>query len=97
MSYAVVFKESVADEIGDTKKWYKLKKAGLGSILMLSIEDTLKILAKNPFQYMRVYKDIRRAIVNPFPYNLFYRIDEDAKLVEIIAFRHQARDSKFLE
>ncbi len=97
MGYTVVLKESVRNEVADARRWYKLKQKGLGGLLMLSIEDTLKILAKNPFQYMRVYKDIRRAIVKPFPYNLYYQIDDDVKLVEIIAFRHQARDSEFLE
>ncbi len=77
MGYTVVFKESVRNEVSDARRWYKLKQKGLGRLLMLSIGDTLKIIARNPFQYMRVYKDLRKAIIKPFPYNLYYCIDED--------------------
>ncbi len=73
--------EIAKSDIEDATEYYEVRKQGLAGIFLLSLKDTFKMLAKNPFMYVPVYKQIRRALTKKFPYAVFYRIDEKEKEV----------------
>ncbi|NER08882.1 MAG: type II toxin-antitoxin system RelE/ParE family toxin [Okeania sp. SIO3C4] len=96
-SYEVRFKETTFNQIEDAYDWYEMKREGLGRLFLFSIDDVVLLLKNNPYQFMKIYKEVRRAVTKKFPYALFYRIKEDEYLVEILAVRHQAQDPDYVQ
>ncbi len=94
MSYKIIITELAQSDIEEAIGYYEVKRKGLGSIFLLSIKDTFKLLSTNPLLYVRVYSELRRALTKKFPYALLYDINEPAKTVTIFAVTSTFRDSK---
>lgn len=92
MSYSITISEIANSDIADATEYYEVSKQGLGRIFLLSLKDTFKMLAKNPFMYVHIYKQIRRALIKKFPYAVFYQIDEKEKEVTIYFVMSTYRD-----
>lgn len=85
MAYRLIVSELAQWDIADATDYYEVKQQGLGKIFLISLKDTFRLIALNPFMYMRVYKVIRRALLKKFPYGVFYKIDSEKQ--EIIVYR----------
>lgn len=83
MSFSIVVSEFAQMDIDDATKYYEVKRQGLGRLFLLSVKDTFSLIAQNPLMYVKIYKEIRRALTKKFPYAIFYRIDKKAKEVTI--------------
>ena len=83
MCYSIIVSEIAQINIDDTTEYYEVKRQGLGRLFLLSVKDTFSLIAKNPLMYVKIYKEIRRALTKKFPYAIFYRIDKKAKEVTI--------------
>ena len=62
----------------DVKKayeWYEEQKPGLGEMFLERVEECLRAIGRSPKAFQLVAKDARRAIVQQFPYVIFYRIE----------------------
>jgi len=57
---------------------------------MLCIEASIERISKNPFQYKEIYKDVHRALVNRFPYGVYYVIK--GEIVSVIGVLHARRN-----
>jgi plasmid stabilization system protein ParE len=84
-----VRKEAEAD-ISEAYQYYESCRAGLGSDLMLCIEESFDRILKNPNQYKTVHKNVRRALVRRFPYGIYYIVIENT--VSVIAVIHARRN-----
>lgn len=69
--------------------WYE-QQAGLGAAFIRRIREVLNRIAANPQLHAAVYQDVRKAVVQQFPYVVLYR--EEAGEVVVIAVFHSARD-----
>ena len=58
-------------DILDARDWYNDQKENLGSELLQEIKNTIHSIEVNPLQFPEVKINIRRAIVNGFPYSVF--------------------------
>jgi toxin ParE1/3/4 len=72
--------------------WYELHRNGLGSEFILAIDAELNSIQRTPAMYPKIYKDYRRAIINRFPYGIFYIIKDDT--INILAVIHLSRNPK---
>ena len=77
-------------DIKDAKEHYNLKQEGLGNELVNEIENTINKIIKNPMQYPKVKKDMRKASINRFPYGIFYVFRE--KVVNVLSVFHFSRN-----
>jgi plasmid stabilization system protein ParE len=91
-NYRLIVSEVAKLDIADAFDYYEIKNKGLGRLFLLSVKHTFKILAYNPFVYMKIHKEVRRALTEKFPYALFYTIDEREKLVTIYSVRSTFRN-----
>jgi len=57
-----------------------------------SVQKVFARISENPDRHPPVYREIRRAIVRPFPYAIFYRIRDER--VVVLAVFHNKRDAK---
>lgn len=88
MTALSIRKDAEAD-IAEAYDYYESCGAGLGLDLLLLIGDCLARISANPRQYKIVHGDIRRALIECYPYGIYYTIEDD--LVVIIAVVHGRR------
>lgn len=77
-------------EFDEAVDWYD-EKANLGEDLIDEVQQTLNGIAAAPRRHALVCDDVRRAIVNRFPYSVFYRVTASA--IEVLGIIHHRRDS----
>jgi plasmid stabilization system protein ParE len=92
MDYKLFIFPQAEDDIEYAAFWYELHRNGLGSEFILTIDAELNSIKRTPAMYPKVYKDYRRAIINRFPYGIFYIINDDS--INILAVIHLSRNPK---
>jgi hypothetical protein len=84
------FREEVPDDLAEAVGWYERRQRGLGYRFLTVVEETLIRIEDNPRQFAKVYRDFRRALLpNPFPYQIFFRVN--GHFAEIYAIVHTSR------
>ncbi len=80
------------DDVKDIRAWYKQHGGELAADFRHALDACLERVSKNPFAHPMVYGEIRRALLNRFPYCVFYVVD-DIEVIVIGVF-HAHRDPK---
>ncbi len=70
--------------------WYEQQRPGLGTVFLDRVKDVFTRIAANPQLHAVTYQDVRKAVVQKFPYVVLYK--EEAGEVLIVAVFHTARD-----
>jgi toxin ParE1/3/4 len=65
-------------------------EAGRGSAFTAAVREVLNRIAEQPKFYPEVFQDVREALVQGYPYCVYYR--EEAAHVLVLAVFHTARD-----
>ena len=78
------------DEFDAATDWYEQQRSGLGTIFVDQVRDVFTSIAANPKLHAIVYQNVRKAVVQKFPYVVLYM--EEAGEVVVIAVFHTARD-----
>ena len=90
--WPVRFTEAARAELIDAQDWYEAEAPGLGRRFRAEIDSVVPRMADNPRQFPTVFKTLRRARANKFPYALFFLVEPDALLV--VACFHSSRDPR---
>jgi plasmid stabilization system protein ParE len=72
--------------------WYNNKSEGLGNEFLLALDAKINEIQRNPNHFQVVYKNIRRALTNRFPFGIFFIVESDA--IYILAILHTSRNPK---
>jgi len=94
MSYRVNIRRLAQAELAEAVAWYNLQGVGLGDQLLDSVDDTLAGIGENPNRWPQYYRTVRRAIVNRFPYLIYYEVHGD--LIRVLRIVHAIRDPESL-
>jgi plasmid stabilization system protein ParE len=92
MDYVLVFRPEVREELNDAYVWYESQKSGLGDDFLDCIDKSLNQICQMLESYAAVHQDIRRSIVQRFPYTVYYRIVSSRVIVTAIF--HSRRNPK---
>ncbi len=92
--YKVEIAAIAALELAEAHDWYEGQRRGLGEDLLCEFERLRSRLAQNPLMYPVVEGKTRRAVVQRFPYGIFYVVGSHR--VVITAFLHGKRDPRHL-
>jgi len=80
-------------EFQHAAQWYERRVSGLGAEFTAAVEAAILRIESSPRQFTKLEycdgNDVRRALVNRFPYKVIYRIDADRILV--LAISHTNR------
>jgi len=87
-----VLRPAAAADIEDAYQWYERRRDGLGDEFLASVSSCLESIVLQSQQYPIVYRDLRRALLQRFPYGIFYRVSADQVLV--VACFHARRNPK---
>ena len=76
-------------DLADAQAWYDAEVPGLGDELLVAVKRKLAAIGENPKRFAIVHRDVRRALVERFPYGVFFQ-ELDAS-IRVLAVVHLAR------
>lgn len=83
------FSEIANDELTDACDWYDQQQDGLGARFKSAVRDAARQIARTPLLFPVELEDVRRYVINRFPYTLRYVVR--GAEVWILAVSHQHR------
>ena len=89
MTRRLVFRPEAESELLDARGWYEEQRFGLGRIFADAVDRTVAAILQSPFAYPRVHGETRRALVQRFPYAVYFRTIGDE--VVVLAVMHGRR------
>ena len=95
MDYSIIISPPAEVELHQIQEYYDNLVFGLGKQFILKFEETLKFLETHPYLYSIIKDEIRKAVMNDYPYSIFYSVDNQKEEVEILAIIHNRRDPKY--
>ena len=73
MNRPVRFRPQAEAEALETRDWYESRRRGLGAGFRAALDETIGRVVANPLMYRRVRGETRRAILDRFPYAVYFR------------------------
>ena len=92
MSLPVVLRAEARAEFDDAFDWYEQQRPGLGVNFLAQVQEVLDRIGTKPELYAQIFHDVRRAVVQRFPYSVFYIVE--SQQVVVLAVFHSRRDPK---
>jgi plasmid stabilization system protein ParE len=89
--HLVVSQEACSD-IREAVRWFRDISPNLSVRFGVELERIYANVLEYPQMYPLVYKTFRRALLNRFPYSVFYVVEPS--IVLIVAVVHQSRDEE---
>ncbi|PYM57634.1 MAG: type II toxin-antitoxin system RelE/ParE family toxin [Candidatus Rokuibacteriota bacterium] len=89
MTPRLVFRPQAESELLDARRWYEEQRPGLGRTFAATVDRALAGIVQNPLDYPRVHDETRRALVQQFPYAIYFRLLSDE--VVVLAVMHGRR------
>ncbi len=92
MSFPLVVRRKARAEFDEAFDWYGRQRAGLGAQFAEKVQAVFDSISARPELHATVFRDVRKALVRPFPYSVIYRIR--AGRVVVLAVFHNKRNPK---
>ena len=92
MTRAVVFRPQAEDELLEVQRWYESRREGLGDEFGEAIERMVARIAAGPAEFQCVRGVTRRAVLNRFPYAIyFHETDSEIIVLAVHGRQHPSR------
>ena len=91
MSSPVRFRPEAQAEATETRVWYEQRQPGLGEAFTTELASIVGRIAENPQQFRRVRGDVRRGVLNRFPYAVYFRMHQAEVVVLAVHGRQDPR------
>ena len=92
MTLEIRVRTRAREDLTEAASWYESQNPGLGSEFINEVERAFSQIADNPSGYRVIYRDTQRAMLQRFPFGIFYRISKQT--VTVIAVMHSSRDPR---
>jgi plasmid stabilization system protein ParE len=92
MSRRFIVRPPAEADLEDAARWYDDERAGLAGRFLHDVDRTFARIRERPFQFPTVAGDIRRALLETFPYAVYLRVSNEA--VVVLAILHLRRSPK---
>jgi len=69
--------------------WYESRRLGLGLLFLDELDSVLRRITAFPLQFPAIHRTVRRALLNRFPYAVYFAATDEE--VSVIAVLHQHR------
>ena len=76
-------------DIYEAALWYDGESLGLGGDFLEKIRRTLRRIEESPLQFPVVSSDIRRAILQKFPFGIFFVLEDQRPIVVAVMHLHR--------
>ena len=92
MTRTLIVRSEAEADLAASKLWYEEQHDGLGARFLAEIDATFRRIEANPLAFNFVRSKLRRALVQRFPFGVFYILTE--RHIVIVAVLHAARDPR---
>ena len=94
MSRVVLLPKARAEAL-EAYRWYEEQRPGLGDAFRDHLDEALQRIRSAPLAFQVVHRDLRRALLERFPYAVFYRVmPRTIAVVGVIHGRRHPREWK---
>ncbi len=92
MSKTLLVRPEAEEDLGQAYRWYESQRKGLGDDFLLCVESGLARITRNPERYRKMHGNIRRILIDRFPFGIFFI--EDEHHLAVLAVLHARRNPK---
>jgi len=85
----LVVRRAAKLDLAEARGWYDEQRPGLGRELVEAVSESLERVRQHPELYAQVDDQVHRALLQRFPYAIFYIAKPDT--IRVIAILHHAR------
>ena len=85
-----VIRPAAAADIEAAFLWYERQRAGLGEEFLAAVRSAMDDITAHPARYPVIHRESRRVLLHRFPYQLFYRVYDEA--IVVVACMHGRRN-----
>lgn len=89
MTTRLVIRKAAKQDLQQAFDYYQLCLPNLGHEFLLSVDAQMHAIQRMPKRYRQVYVVIRRAVVQRFPYYIYFI--ETEQLISVLAVLHARR------
>ncbi len=86
----IIFRQQARRELDKAGDWYEKEQIGLGLEFLTEIEKVLLRISRNPEHFPVMFRNVKKAVVQRFPYCIYFR--ERNQLIVVLAIFHSARN-----
>ncbi|MCH7413415.1 type II toxin-antitoxin system RelE/ParE family toxin [Belliella sp. R4-6] len=94
MVFKIKFTSPAKLDIDEVIKWYDGQKKGLGRKFYNQLKSKVNYIQKYPYHCQLVHRDIRNVLVDKFPFQISFVIEELNKMIVVVAVTHTRRNPK---
>lgn len=89
MKHIVRLRDEADQDLAAAASWYEQQRDGLGHEFLDDALATLRSVAEQPLVYPLVHRETRRALMNRFPFGVYFRLEVSS--VVVVAVMHGSR------
>ncbi len=89
MKYRLISAPEVERDVEGAFTWYENKRLGLGQEFLTELRATYDRIVDGPLRYPVLRAEIRRALLQRFPYAVYFAIQDR---IVVVAVLHAGRD-----
>jgi len=86
------FAEAANNELNDACDWFEQQQSGLGARFRRDVREAALLIAKAPLLFPVELEDVRRYVLNRFPYTLRYVLRGDEVWIMAVSHQHRRPD-----
>ena len=95
MAWTIEVTEDAFEDAILIHNWYNEQQIGVGEKFLSALETAKSKLLSNPLAFGAWKKDIRRIILTPFAYKMYFQIFGEKIIIFLIA--HERRSNQYLK
>jgi plasmid stabilization system protein ParE len=81
MPKTVVILPEAREEIAHAFEWYEEQFVGLGYEFIRSVDNTLRMIEREPNLYPIVHENYHRTLLRRFPFSVFYEYENEQVVI----------------
>ena len=83
MSYKVLHRPSVSEDIEDAMIYYGQISSKLSDLFLQQLTESFDFIIRTPKAFQVRYRKVRTCLIKQFPYHIHYLVDEKQKVIYI--------------
>ena len=92
MSRRFIVRPIAEADLDNAARWYDEERPGLATRFLSDVDRTFARIRERPLQFPTVSRDVRRALLQTFPYAVYFRALDEAVVVQAVL--HLRRNPK---
>lgn len=88
-NYRLVVTSEAEFDLVEAFNWYE-EQAAFGRVFMAAVEQQFEVIKSQPHGFLVINHGVRRAVIQRFPYVVYYSIHGDS--INVLAVWHSSRN-----